>query len=30
VPANWTPHRQSRAGQVRHTLYRRHAGDPLS
>lgn len=30
VPVNWTQHRQSRAGQVRHTLYRRHAGDPLS
>ncbi|HET7359537.1 MAG TPA: 16S rRNA (guanine(966)-N(2))-methyltransferase RsmD [Rhodanobacteraceae bacterium] len=30
LPASWHLHRESRAGQVRHALYRRHAGDPLS
>jgi 16S rRNA (guanine966-N2)-methyltransferase len=30
LPASWRPHRESRAGQVRHALYRRQAADPLS
>jgi 16S rRNA (guanine966-N2)-methyltransferase len=30
VPPTWLMHRESRAGQVRHALYRRRAGDPLS
>lgn len=30
LPARWLPHRESRAGQVRHALYRRRAADPLS
>jgi 16S rRNA G966 N2-methylase RsmD len=30
LPARWRPHRESRAGQVRHALYRRATADPLS
>lgn len=30
LPANWSPHRQGRAGAVRFVLYRRPAHDPLS
>jgi 16S rRNA (guanine966-N2)-methyltransferase len=30
LPANWALHREGRAGEVRHALYRRCAGLPLS